>query len=170
MLTIETQAVVEGISGHAITGFLLDCNDERYQQWWPGTHLHLHALCSSPGHRGDVVYMDEYIGARRVKLTGIVTEAVPGSRIVWQLKKGIRLPVRLGLELTDVEGGVALRHTITAGWRGLGRLLDPLWSLWFSPAFARAMDQHVRAEFPLLRDRLAQAASIHEVVAGPHER
>jgi hypothetical protein len=158
MLTIETQATVEGISGSAITDFLLDCSDERYQQWWPDTHLHLHALRSQPNHRGDVVYMDEYVGTRHVRMTGVVVEAIPGSKIVWQLKKGLRLPVRLTLSLTDHESGVALRHTITAGWHGVGRVLDPLLALWFSPAFVAAMDQHVRTEFPLLRDRLLQAA------------
>jgi hypothetical protein len=39
----------------------------------------------------------------------------------------------------------------------MGRMLDPLLRHHFSLAFAAAMDQHVRTEFPLLRDRLTQA-------------
>lgn len=87
-------------------------------------------------------------------MTGVVVAAEPGRKIMWQLKKGIRLPVRLTVELADQERGVAIRHTITAGWTGLGRLLDPLFRLYFSSRFAAAMDEHVRTEFPLLRDRL----------------
>ncbi|HET6685861.1 MAG TPA: hypothetical protein VFH02_04970 [Jiangellaceae bacterium] len=157
MLRIQTEIVVEGITGRQITDFLLDCTDERYQQWWPAIHLRLHPLALGRDHVGDEVFMDEYVGERRVRMTGVVAEASPGARIVWQLKKGVRLPVRLTLELADRDGGVALRHTITAGYRGIGRVLDPLLRLYFSPGFATAMDDHVRTEFPLLRDQLAHA-------------
>ncbi len=37
---------------------------------------------------------------------------------------------------------------------GIGRLLDPIFRIYFSPRFERAMDEHVRAEFPRLRDML----------------
>jgi hypothetical protein len=36
-------------------------------------------------------------------------------------------------------------------------VLDPLFRLYFSRRFAAAMDEHVRKEFPLLRDRLHAA-------------
>jgi hypothetical protein len=157
MLRIRSEIVVEGISGREITDFLLDCTDERYQQWWPGIHLRLHAVTRGRDHVGDVVFMDEYVGKRRIRMTGVVIETTPGERIVWQLQKRVRLPIRLSLELADRDGGVALRHTITAGYQGIGRALDPLLRLWFTPAFATAMDEHVRREFPLLRDRVAQA-------------
>ena len=98
--------------------------------------------------------MDEFIGSRRVRMSGVVTQVDPGRKLVWQMKKGIRLPVWLTLELTDGDGGVAIRHTITAGWMGVGRLLDPLFRLYFTPAFAAAMDRHARTEFPRLRDHL----------------
>jgi hypothetical protein len=68
----------------------------------------------------------------------------------------IKLPVRLSLDLTDDESGVAITHTIEAGFKGPGRLLDPLIRLYFSRKFAAAMDDHVKTEFPLLRDRLPQ--------------
>jgi hypothetical protein len=38
-------------------------------------------------------------------------------------------------------------------------MLDPLWRLYFSPAFARAMDRHVQTEFPLLRALLLRDRS-----------
>jgi predicted secreted protein len=157
MLRIRTEIFVAGINCRQITDFLLDCADERYQQWWPGIHRRFHPLVLGQNHVGDEVLMDEYVGGRRIRMTGVVLEAIPGEQVVWQLKRGVRLPVRLTLELADRDGGVALRHTITAGYRGIGRVLDPLLRLYFSPAFATAMDEHVRTEFPLLRDLLAHA-------------
>jgi hypothetical protein len=156
MLTIESRVFVASISGREVTDFLLDCTDERYQQWWPETHLELHALTRGRNHVGDVVLMDEYVGKRRVRMLGIVVQVVPGKKIVWQLRKGVRLPVWLTLELADRDGGVELRHMITAGFRGVGRVLDPLFGRYFSAEFAAAMDEHARTEFSLLRDQLAE--------------
>jgi hypothetical protein len=156
VLTIESRFFVARVSGWEVTDFLLDCTDARYQQWWPGTHLELHTVTRGRDHLGDVVLVDEYVGKRRVRMLAVVVEVVPGQRIVWQLKKGVRLPVRLTLERADRDGGVDLRHTITAGFRGVGRVLDPLFRRYFSAEFAAAMDEHARIEFPLLRDHLAE--------------
>jgi hypothetical protein len=138
---------VAWISGRKITDFLLDCTDDRYRQWWPGAHLKLHALARGRDHLGDVVLMDECVGKRRVRMLAVVVQAVPGKKIVWQLRKGVRLPVWLTLELADRDGGVDLRHTITAGFSTVGRILDPLLRLYFSAEFAAAMDKHARTEF-----------------------
>jgi hypothetical protein len=62
--------------------------------------------------------------------------------------------VRLSLELADYDGGVAITHTVEAGLKGAGGVLDPLIRLYFSRAFAVAVDDHVKSEFPMLRDRL----------------
>ncbi|MCE3266857.1 MAG: hypothetical protein K0S15_1566 [Solirubrobacterales bacterium] len=154
MLTLQTEIRVDGITGGEIFDFLADPSDRAYQQWWPGTHLQLHPLERHEGHIGDVIYMDEYVGRRRVRMTVIVIEAVRGERLVWQFKKLLRLPARLVLELADYEGGVAITHTIEAGFKGPGRVVDPLMRLFFSRRFAEAMDHHAKTEFPLLRDRL----------------
>lgn len=163
MLTVESQMTVAGLTGEEITDFLLEPRDDRYQSWWPGTHLELHVTkaVSREDHVGDLILMHEYIGSRRVRLTGEVREVLPGERLVWQFRCwGLRLPVRLTLMLQTYGDNVRLQHTITAGWSGLGRALDPLWRLYFSRSFARAMDRHFRTEFPLLRDHLrARAAS-----------
>jgi uncharacterized membrane protein len=98
--------------------------------------------------------MDEFIGARRVSMTGIVVEAIRGRKIVWQLTRLIRLPVWLSLELEDDDQGVTITHTIRAGFAGVGRILDPVLRLYFSEAFVSAMDHHVKTEFPRLRELL----------------
>jgi len=160
VLTLESEMTVNDLTGREITDFLLDCDDQTYQAWWPGTHLELHVLEYGSGddHVGDVVLMDEYIGSRRVRMVGNVIEAVPGERVVWQFRPGgLRLPVWLTLEVGDHESGVRLRHVITAGWSGRGRVLDPLWRLYFSRSFAGAMDRHVHTEFPLMRNLLRRA-------------
>lgn len=157
MLTLQSEVTVPGVTGLEITDFMLNCADDRYQAWWPGTHLEFHVLArSSRGdHVGDVVLMDEYVGSTRVRMVAEVTEAVPGEKIVWQLRLGrVRTPVRLSLVVTTGEDGVALCHTITAGWSGVGRWLDPLWRLYFSKSFAHAMDRHAHTEFPLLGNLL----------------
>jgi hypothetical protein len=46
-------------------------------------------------HVGDVICMDKYVGKRRVQMTAVVIEAVPGKRITWQMKAMIPLPVWL---------------------------------------------------------------------------
>jgi uncharacterized protein YndB with AHSA1/START domain len=160
MITIESAIFVDGVSAREIFDFLLDATDESYRRWWPGTHLRLHALKRHEDHTGDVFYMDEYIGNRRVRMKGVVLEAERARRIVWQFEWWrVPLPARLTLELADRDGGVALRHTIGAGFGGLGRVLDPLFRIYFSPRFARDMDEHARTEFPMLRDLLARESS-----------
>lgn len=156
MLMLQTKMRVEGITASEIFDFLANPNDQAYQQWWPGTHLQFHPLKRTEGHVGDVIYMDEYIGERRLRMTGVVVEAAPERRLVWQLRKLITLPARLSLDLAGDGSGVAITHTIEAGFKGLGALLDPLIRLYFSDEFVAALDDHVKTEFPLLRDRLPQ--------------
>ncbi len=154
MITLRTQMELPGITGNEIVQFLLNCTDEEYQRWWPGTHLSFHTIQRHSGDVGNLVYMDEFIGQRRVKGKAIVTEIVPGQRVAWQMVKLIRLPVWFTLDLKDQGDQVRLTHTIEAGYRSIGSVLDPLLRLYFSPGFAKAMDDHVREEFPRLRDML----------------
>ncbi|GAA1750896.1 hypothetical protein GCM10009767_07260 [Kocuria aegyptia] len=154
MLVIESRVDVEGLTGPEVTEFMLACTDEQYQRWWPGAHLQLHALGRAAGGVGDVVVMDEFIGRRRLRLLGIVEAVEPGREVVWRFRKIVPLPARLRLELLPVPGGVSVRHTITAGWSGIGRALDPLLRLYSTPRFTADLDAHVHTEFPLLRDHL----------------
>lgn len=156
MLVLQTEIRVGGITGADVFDFLANTDDESYQAWWPGTHFQLHAVERGDDHVGDVLYMDEYVGKRRLRWTVVVTEAVPGRRLVWQFKRRIKLPARLELEFSDFEGGVTITHTFRAGFRGAGRVLDPALKVLLSRAFAKDLDEHVRTEFPLLRDLLRE--------------
>ena len=154
MITICTKTHVARLQGMEVTAFLLNPTDAKYQRWWKGTHLALHPVQGSKQGTGHLIYMDEFIGVRRVRMTGVVTESVPGKKITWQLKKGVRLPVWLSLELADDDEGVAIEHTIRAGFQGVGRILDPIFRIYLSEEFARDMDDHVKTEFVKLEDML----------------
>jgi hypothetical protein len=154
MLVVESSVFVGGITGTEITEFLLSPSDERYRAWWPGTHLRFHVVANARGHVGDVVWMDEYVGSRRLRMSGVVVEAQPGRRITWQLKRWLRLPGWLRLELVDQPDGCLVRHAVEIGYRGVGRLLDPILRLYLSPRFAAELDEHIHTEFPRLRDYL----------------
>lgn len=157
MLTLTTTIHVPGLTGREITDFLLYCDDARYQAWWPGVHLQFHTLSGEPGGIGSVVYMDEYVGRFRLREKAAVMAAVPGKKVVLQFVHGFRLPARLILCFKDERDGVTITHTVEAGFGGIGRVLDPLLRLWFTRAFAAALDAHVREEFPRLRDLLHPA-------------
>jgi hypothetical protein len=154
MITLRTQLEISGVTGIEITNFFLNCTDAEYQRWWPGVHLSFHTIKRTPGDVGNLVVMDEFIGNRRVRAKGLVTEVESGKRLVWQLRKVIRLPVWLTLECVERGGTLQLTHTVEAGFNGIGRVFDPLLRLYFSRRFAKALDEHVRTEFPKLRDML----------------
>ena len=157
MITIQSKIHVDRIGGKEIFNFLMNPTDHEYQTWWPGTHLALHTLKRTPNNVGTIIYMDEFIGDRRVKASCIVIEAEPAKKVVWQVKKLIRLPIWFSLELEDDTEGVAITHTIRAGFEGVKGMYDVLFRLYFSDKFAAAMDEHVKIEFPKLRDMLSSA-------------
>ena len=157
MFSMLTRAHVPGLSGREITDFLSSCTDQAFQSWWPGTHFHLHTVKGTPGEIGSVVFMDELIGDRRIKVRCELVDLVPGRKLVWQLRRPLfRLPVRLILQLKDDETGVDIEQSIEAGFSGVGAPLDPVFRLFFPARFAAAKDEHVRTEFPKLRDFLRQ--------------
>ena len=157
MLSLATSVHVTGLSGLEITDFLSTCDDEAFRRWWPGTHLHFHTVKGAPGKVGSVVFLDEFIGDRHVKLTCDLTDLVPGRKLVWHLRRPLfRLPVRLVFRLRDDDTGVQIEQSIQAGFSGFASFLDPVFRLFFSPNFAAAKDKHVRTEFPKLRDLLRQ--------------
>ena len=157
MLELQTKIRVDGAAASEFFDFIANPDDESYRAWWPGTHLQLHIReRGSDDHVGDLIYMDEYVGTRRVRMIAIVLEAVRGKRLVWGMKRVVRLPVRLVLDFVDDAAGVEITHTIEAGFSGPGRVLDSVMKLYFTQAFTEALDDHVRTEFPLLRDRLGE--------------
>ncbi len=151
MLVFRTEVMSEGIVGAEITDFMLTCTDEKYQAWWKGTHFSFHTIKRFPGDVGNLVYMDELVGRYRVKMKGVVAEVIPGEKIVWQLIKGIRLPLWVSIDLKDSDTGVYVTHTLQIGFQGVGRVFDPLLRLYFSQRFEKDMAEHARSEFLKLK-------------------
>ena len=156
MLKIVTEVVVGDVSRREMYDFMLYCTDEDYQAWWPDMHLAFHTIKRRPNDLGNLVYFDEYIGSRRLRFHAVVTELEEDSRIIWQMKMGFRLPAWLSFELEEHPAGVMVRHTLLAGFSGLGRILDPLLKLYLSASFAQELDEHARTEFPMLAALLAR--------------
>ncbi len=151
---MQTAIKVKGLKGKEITEFILNCNDKDYQKWWEGIHLELHQIKAFPDHIGDLVYMDEFIGNYRVKMKGHVVNAIPGKLIIWQVKKLVKIPIILSLKLEDSADGVMITHSIEAGFKGTGRIFDFIFRYYLPHGFEDAMDEHVKIEFPKLRDLL----------------
>jgi hypothetical protein len=154
VITLTTKVWADGLTGREVTDFLLRAGDEDYRRWWPGTHLQFHTLRHAGGDVGNLIYFEEFVGKRHERTQALVVDLVPGRRLVWQLKKGVRLPVWIQLEFQDGAGGVAITQTTRAGYEGAGRILDPLLRLYFSRGYARALDDHATTEFPRLRELL----------------
>ena len=91
---------------------------------------------------------------------------VSGQKIVWQLKKIVRLPAWLRLEFTDHLEGTEIKHTLEVGFQVIGRVIDPLLRLYFNADFAKELDEHARAEFPMLVSMLASQGEPENQGAG----
>jgi hypothetical protein len=150
MISFSMEVKASGLKAKDVFDFMLNCTDEVYQKWWPGTHLAFHTKKRTPDNIGNRVHFDEYVGKRRLKFDGIVTNVIPGKRIVWQMIKIVRLPAWLILDVEDTPGGVRILHTMAAGYQGIGRLLDPVLKLYLSDEFERQLNQHAQTEFPML--------------------
>jgi hypothetical protein len=154
MVVLETRVSVEGITGKQVTDFFINCTDSDYRRWWEGTHLEFHTINRTTDGIGSLVYFDEYVGKHRLKFKGRITEYAAGKRIEYRMVKGLPLPAWLVLEFQDRPGGVDIVHTVKAGYRGMGRILDPLIRLYLSDPLEKALNEHAHAEFSRLGDLL----------------
>ena len=145
MFAIETMVEVPGLGASEVYDFLTNPNDVAYQSWWPGTHLQFHMVRRTPELVGSIVFMDEFVGTRRIRMRGEVSDTKPNRLIVLQLRSVVRLPLRLELGFADTDGGVRIRHTILAGMNGVGAIFDRLIRRTLNDEFAAMMDEHVRA-------------------------
>ena len=112
---------------------------------------------SCPGNVGSIVYFDELIGDRRIKSHAIVKEIAPNSRIVWQLKALVRLPIWVELDLNENGDTLEISHKMKLGFRGVGRCLDLVFRSIVSRKFQSDLNEHVIEEFCLLAKHLGSA-------------
>jgi hypothetical protein len=118
----------------------------------------MHALNDRPGI-GQVVFMDEMVGSRHLRMKWIVTELDSG-RITWQLFGPMRLPCWVSLSFQDDEQGAMIAHTLRAGFHGvLGKITDPIIRIFLSARFAETLDKHFTTEFSRLPDLIEALAT-----------
>ncbi len=113
-----------------------------------------HASSRTTDVIGSLVYFDEYVGKHRLKFKGRITGYATGKAPRIQVGNRTALPAWLVLELQDRPDGVDIVHTVRAGYRGIGKMLDPLIRLYLSSEFEEALNQHAATEFPRLGDLL----------------
>ncbi len=77
VIMLSTVVNLKGITRQTLYDFMLNCKDDDYRNWWPGTHLAFHTTRRFPNNLGNLVYFDEYVGSRRLKFEGIVVENFP---------------------------------------------------------------------------------------------
>jgi hypothetical protein len=147
MIEIKTVIQLPAGTGKKIVDFLLNCDDVAYQNWWPGTHLAWHTKVQYPDYLGNIIFFDEYVGTRRLKLDAVVVKFKPDKEVVWQIKKFLMLPAWLEIRVDDRDDGTVLTHTLRAGYSGLGRIFDAIFILFLDNQFGNAMDEHARVEF-----------------------
>jgi len=154
MISLTSEVSVQGVSSDEFLSFMLNCTDADYQEWWPGVHLAFHTIQRYPNEIGNVMYFDEYIGKKRYKFKAVVTEYVPGRKIIWQMVKGFRLPAWLEIKCQQHSENLHIIHTLTAGFSGLGRIFDPLIKVYLSDDFCSELNDHAHTEFPVLGELL----------------
>ena len=150
MITMQTNVDTSGVTGKEIIDFMLNCTDQDYQKWWQGTHLAFHTLERYPNNLGNLVYFDEYVGKRRLRFKSVVTEIIPGKKLVWQMKMLFKLPGWLILEFKDIDGDTKIIHTLVAGYGGIGKILDPLIRKYLSKHLEAELAEHAQFEFKKL--------------------
>lgn len=150
MIEFETKINVGNASGKKISDYVMNCTNEEYQKWWPGTHLTFSIKKKYPGDLGNQLYFDEYIGKRRLKLDVTVVENKPGEKIVWQIRKIFNLPAWLIISFTKEGPNLIITHIIRAGFNGIGKVFDPILSIYLSRSFEKEMEEHAHYEFKKL--------------------
>lgn len=158
MYTHRTNVHVKNLSAHVLFEFMLHCTDEQYAKWWPGTHLAFHTIRREPDDIGNLVYFDEMVGRHRLKYKAVVTEATPDRKITWQMKKLVRIPGYLSLELQDTDAGVDITHTLSIGYNNAFSrvLIDPLVRLYANTKYEADLAEHAETEFNKLAEFLAK--------------
>ena len=148
--------VVDSMSAKDVYGFMLNCTDELYNQWWPGTHLAFHTIERKPNDLRNLVYFDEMVGKRRLRYHTIVTKANQNREIEWQLKKPVLLPVRFNLQVQDIDsGGVQITSQLTIGSDSIGgRLIAFGARFYMTSKFKADLSQHAHTEFQMLAELL----------------
>ena len=158
MIKHTVELIVPNAHAEQFYDFMINPCDQRYSEWWQGEHLQFHIVnIGDENHLGDMVFMDEFIGKdRRLSFHAIVITSNRPNTIEWQMRKaGVPLPAVVELGLSDIDGGVKLKHELRIGYSGIGRFLDPFINLYFNKSYRKALEEHCKIEWFRLAEYLA---------------
>ena len=151
MITHTVKMTIPNATAESFYNCMISPTDDWYKRWLPDEHFEFHIVKrGQENHLGDLIYYDETLGTakHRLKFYAVVTVADRPNRVVFQMRKfGLNLPGFLELEFIDTDDGLALKHEVRIGWRGLGRVIDPILRLFFNRAFFEALEGHCDREW-----------------------
>ncbi|MDR0298889.1 MAG: SRPBCC domain-containing protein [Streptococcaceae bacterium] len=144
---------VENVMPQDFFDFMTNPNDHAYRAWWPERHHEFHVTkAGEVSHLGDEVWTFENVDDKhQLKILGVITEISEPSKIVWQFKKfGVMLPSRLILTMEKSSAGLELRHETQLGFKGWGKIFDPLFRFYFNKSYRAALTEHCQIEWSRL--------------------
>jgi hypothetical protein len=153
VITHVVHVSVADANAHDFFEYLTEPTDASYRSWWPGVHRRFQIVRRGDreSHVGDVVFMDEQVGSRRLAARWTVVCTERDQLMSWQLTRRVRLPAWLDISLVDHGPDLELTHVIRVGYASrAGRLLDPVLQLMFPPDYRREVTEHAQEEFPRL--------------------
>ncbi len=148
---------LEGAVAAEFFGFMVDPPQEIYARWLPDEHHEFHIVRRSQTTPvGDLIFFDQHIGKKhRLTFYAITRTADKPDHVLFQMRRcGINLPGYLDLQFHDTADGLCLTETISMGFNGPGKLIDPILRLFFSKSFFNDMDGHHKREWANLAEIL----------------
>jgi len=129
--------------------FMIEPNDEAYSGWLPEHHQYHIVKRGKNSPVGDVVFFDQHISPKhRLKSYAKVVVANRPNEIVVQCKKmKLNVPVYVRLKFTDTENGLLLEEELRAGYKGIGKIFDPLFAIFIGRKFREALTLHHEKEW-----------------------
>jgi hypothetical protein len=150
MINLETKVQSNNLKAQDIFSFMLNCDDEKYQTWWPENHFSFHTIKRNPNNNGNLVFFDEMVGKRRLKFTAVIIKLITDKEIVWQMKKLVMLPAWLSLKFDETKDGLIITHKLSVGFNGFGKIFDPILKLYLNDKFEKDLAAHAETEFKRL--------------------
>lgn len=150
MVILQTQVKVDNFSSKRVFDFFINCNDEKYQAWWPENHFSFHTIKRDPNNIGNLVFFDEMVGKRRLRFKAVIIKLITDKEIVWQMKKIVMLPAWLSLKFDETKDGLLITHKLSVGFEGFGKIFDPILKFYLNDKFEKDLAMHAKTEFKRL--------------------
>jgi len=129
--------------------FMINPSDEAYSSWLPEHHQYHVVKCGKNRPVGNIVFFDQHISPKhRLKsYAKVIIADRPHEMTVQVRRMGINLPMFVSLKFTDTEKGLLLEEELRAGYKGMGKIFDPLFTIFVGKKFRDALTMHHEKEW-----------------------